>query len=162
MDHLMSIPCTLGVRSAAFGDRKDIPRRFTCDGEDVAPPLDVHGLPDDARFLALIMDDPDAPRGTFTHWTFWDLPADKARLPLGADVVALGATQGMTDFGAPGYGGPCPPSGTHRYQFKMFALREPLGLPPGSSVADVTRAVEAHAFAWGQLTGTYTRAVRDR
>lgn len=153
-----NVPKTLTLESSAFPNGSEIPREFTCQGADVSPPLRIGGIPGDAAALALIMDDPDAPRGTFTHWTFWDLPPNVTDLPRDVDVESLGASEGMGDFGSPGYGGPCPPSGSHRYFLRVYALREPLGLEKGASVDDLRRAMEGKMLAWGELMGTYRKS----
>ncbi|MHB8604188.1 MAG: YbhB/YbcL family Raf kinase inhibitor-like protein [Thermoplasmatota archaeon] len=153
----MTAPKRLIVSSPAFGPSATIPAEFTCQGEDVSPPLEWTGAPVEARAFAIVMDDPDAPRGTWLHWTAWDLPASVTRLPRAADITALGGCEGTTDFGAVGYGGPCPPSGTHRYFVKVYALDAPLGLARGAKLADVKRAIDAHAIAWGELLGLYAK-----
>ena len=147
----------LKVTSSAYSEGQAIPREFTCDGQDWSPPLEIQGVPPAARFIALVLDDPDAPRGTWTHWTFWDLPVSHSRLAAGADVKALGARQGMTSARSVGYHGPCPPGGTHRYVVHAYATAGPLGLPEGAAVAAVQEAVKGKAIASGTLTGLYTR-----
>lgn len=148
-------PATLSLSSSAFPHGSPIPREYSCRGENVSPPLAFGGVPGGAAALALILDDPDAPRGTFTHWAFWDLPPARAALPRGADLEALGAREGRNDAGTTGYVGPCPPSGTHRYVFTGYALREPLGLAAGSPVADLRAALEGRVLARGELVGTF-------
>lgn len=150
-------PKTMTLTSPAFVEGDRVPPKFTCDGYDVSPALRIVGAPPGAKALALVMDDPDAPRGTWTHWTLWDLPPATSEVPEAAHVEALGAKLGMTDSGAPGWGGPCPPSGTHRYFFRVFALDAPLGLGAGASVADVWAALAKRTLAWGELMGTYSR-----
>lgn len=152
----------LAVESAAFAEASLIPEPFTCDGEDRSPPLRWIGAPDDARSFALVVDDPDAPRGTFTHWLVYDIPAhvhelaedlpDDARL----DVDAL---QGENDFGDVGYNGPCPPPGpAHRYRFVLSALDTPsLDLSPGARSEQVQRVIRGHVLARDTLTATYGR-----
>ncbi len=148
---------SLKVTSAAYSEGQAIPREFTCDGLDQSPPLAIDGIPAEARFLALILDDPDAPRGTWTHWTWWDLPVAHAHLPAGADVKALGARQGMTTARTVGYHGPCPPGGTHRYIVHAYATAIPLALPEGASVAVVHEALQGKTLASGTLTARYSR-----
>lgn len=150
-------PKTLAVTSDAFAQGRQIPREHTCHGDDVSPPLAVKDLPEGARALAVVVQDPDAPRRVFTHWTAWNIPAANTLLERGVDIVALGGVEGKNDFGSIGYRGPCPPSGTHRYTFRVFALREPLDLEPGAHVLDVWKALERDALAWGEVTGTFTR-----
>lgn len=148
----------LTVTSPAYREGQPIPREFTCDGDDRSPPLAVAGFPPQARWWALVLDDPDAPRGTWTHWTFWDLPVADASLPAGADVAALGAVEGLTSAKEVGYHGPCPPGGTHRYVATAYATTDRLGLPRGAPVADVHAALRAKAVASGALLGTYGRS----
>ena len=159
----MTIPLT----SPAFEEGADIPRNYSCDGDDISPPLEWSGVPDQARSLVLICDDPDAPRGTWTHWVLYDLPSEATGLPEGLPTdetirVESGGTghevrQGKNDFHRPGYGGPCPPSGTHRYFFRLYALDSTTGLEPGATRQQVERAMEGHVLAQGQLMGRYTR-----
>jgi Raf kinase inhibitor-like YbhB/YbcL family protein len=160
-------PMTIQLTSPAFEEGADIPRNYTCDGEDISPPLSWSGVPDQARSLVLICDDPDAPRGTWTHWVLYDLPPGATGLPEGLptdQTIRVGsgggeheARQGKNDFRKPGYGGPCPPSGTHRYFFRLFALDSTTGLEPGAIRQQVERAMEGHALAQGQLMGRYAR-----
>ena len=145
------------VTSTAFAQGQPIPKQFSCDGGDHSPPLAFSGLPADAKYLAVVLDDPDAPKGTWTHWTFWDLPVARVPLPQDAKVTALGAKEGTTSAGSVGYQGPCPPSGTHRYFVHAWATAEPLGLAAGASVDAVHKAVKAKAVAQGELMGTYRR-----
>jgi hypothetical protein len=150
----------IALTSSAFEEGEMIPRRFTCDGADVSPPLKWESVPEGARSIAIICDDPDAPMGTFVHWVLYDLPPDVTELPESvpnAPTLPNGATQGTSDFGRMGYGGPCPPGGTHRYFFKIYAVDEKIGLPPGASKADVLNAMEGHIRAQGQLMGKYRR-----
>lgn len=145
------------VSSPAFAEGATIPRRHTCEGEDRAPELNWSGAPPETRSFVLIMDDPDAPRGTFTHWVLFDLPASLSGLPEGRPGVGV---EGSNDFGRVGYGGPCPPSGhgPHRYFFRLYALdRESLGLPRGASRREVEAAMRGHVLAEGQLMGRYER-----
>ncbi|GAA1799160.1 YbhB/YbcL family Raf kinase inhibitor-like protein [Planosporangium flavigriseum] len=147
------------VSSSAFGDGDEIPQRFTCDGADVSPPLEFSGIPVNSAELALVVEDPDAPGGTFTHWSMWGI--DPSRSSLGEGEVPLGAVQGNNDFGRQGYGGPCPPPGRpHRYVFTVSALSEPHGLAPGASAAGFRRAMAGKALDSGSLTGLYGRRRR--
>jgi Raf kinase inhibitor-like YbhB/YbcL family protein len=148
------------VTSTAFNDGGMIPQQYTCDGQDKSPPLNWGEAPDKTRSFALIADDPDAPGGTFVHWVLYGLPAEVHELPEGVpdnETLPSGARQGVTGFGAVGYGGPCPPSGTHRYFFKVYALDTELSLPPGRSKADLLKAMEGHVLAQGQIMGKYKR-----
>ena len=147
-------PLTITVTSPAFGDGGDIPSRNTCDGQDVSPPLRFVELPSGTVELALLVEDPDAPRGTFVHWVAWGLDPGKAE--LGEGEVPAGA--GKNDFGKRGYGGPCPPKGAqHRYVFTVFALSDRLELPPGASADDLKQAVSGRTLAEGRLIGRYAR-----
>ena len=140
---------SIRLESLAFEEGKSIPRKYTCDGEDISPPLNWSGVPEEARSLVLIADDPDAPRGIWTHWVLFDLPVEVSELPKGLPaektvLVASGearhtARQGRNDFRKLGYGGPCPPSGTHRYSFRLYALDDSLGLEPGATRQQVLR-----------------------
>lgn len=154
---MVDVPESLSVTSSAFSEGGPVPSKYSCDGSDVSPPLRISGLPQGARYVALVMDDPDAPSGTWTHWAWWDLPAGPADLGEGADVTDAGAREGKNSWGRTGYGGPCPPSGTHRYYFRAFATEEPLGLPSGASVGAVWDALAQKAVAQGELMGTYSR-----
>lgn len=142
------------VTSPAFTADGTIPSRYTCDGDNISPPLAWSGAPDGTAAFALIVDDPDA-RG-WIHWLATDLPADADALDEGVSGTAAG-TEGRTDFGRTGYGGPCPPSGSHRYSFEVFALSEPLGLPDGFSADELRSAMEGKVLASGRLTATYRR-----
>ena len=149
------------LTSTAFDHQQRIPRRFTCDGEDLSPPLVWHGVPDEARTLALIMEDPDAPRGTFTHWVYYNLAATLRELPEGVDKTlhpASGGEQGLNDFGNVGYNGPCPPPGpAHHYHLTLYALDEQLDLPRSCSAQALRHAMHAHILGEGELIGTYAR-----
>lgn len=150
------------LSSASLKEGQTIDRRHTCDGEDRSPPLAWPAPPAGTRSLALIMDDPDAPSGTFTHWVLYGIPADRTSLPEGVKtdprVEGVGV-QGKNDFDKTGYGGPCPPPGKpHRYRFKLYALSQVPKLEPGASKAEVERALEGATLGQGLLTGTYARA----
>lgn len=153
----------LKVTSAAFAEGGAIPAEYTCDGRNVSPPLAWDGVPPDAKTLALIADDPDAPRGVWTHWVVFNLPASERKLDEGVpatETLAGGAKQGKNDFDNAGYGGPCPPSGTHRYYFKLYALDGALSLPSGATKDQLLRAMQGHVVAEGQLMGRYQRGQR--
>lgn len=148
------------VSSSAFPEGGKIPRRYTCDGEDISPPLEWRDPPEGTKALALIMDDPDAPRGTWLHWLLFDLPGAARSIAESVPARAKlenGGTHGKNSWGRSDYGGPCPPAGTHRYFFRLYALREPLGLPAGASVEQVRRAMEGHILSEAELMGTYGR-----
>jgi Raf kinase inhibitor-like YbhB/YbcL family protein len=141
------------LTSPAFANGEPIPARFTCDGADVSPTLEIADLPEGAACLALIMDDPDAPVGTWDHWVAYDIPVTAA-IPEG--VKALG-TAGRNSWRNTGYGGPCPPFGEHRYFLRVYALDRPLGLPPGASKKQVIEAMRGRILAEASLMGRYTR-----
>lgn len=148
----------LDLSSPAFADGQPIPPRFTCSGADVSPPFAWSGVPRAARALAFVLDDPDAPGGTWTHWTFWNLPASAKGLDEGADVTHAGGVQGKTSNGHVGYHGPCPPSGTHRYIATLYALSQPLSLQHGASVQQLRSAMTGRVLAQAKLMGTFARA----
>jgi Raf kinase inhibitor-like YbhB/YbcL family protein len=141
------------LSSPAFGSGDLIPVRFTCDGADVSPALEISDLPEGTSCLALVLDDPDAPMGTWDHWVAYDIPVT-ASVP--ERVRALG-TPGRNSWRKTGYGGPCPPFGEHRYFFKVYALDRPLGLPPGASKKQVLEAMRGRVLAEASLMGRYTR-----
>ncbi len=148
------------ISSTAFGHQEKIPSVHTCDSQDVSPPLAWEQVPAEAKSLVLICDDPDAPMGTWVHWVFYDLPPTLTGLAQGIEPVEhpdVGGVQGKNDFGRLGYGGPCPPSGTHRYFFKLYALDTALNLPPGQTKSQVIKAMEGHVLAEASLVGTYSR-----
>lgn len=146
----------LTLTSDAFQNGQPIPTQFTCDGADRTPALKWDEPPAGTKSFALIIDDPDAPSGTFRHWGVFDIPASARSI---GDDQHVG-TEVANDFGKPGYGGPCPPKGhgPHHYHFKLFALNtEKLGVPSSAKVADVENAANRHAIAQGELVGTYER-----
>ena len=146
---------TMTVSSTAFADGGDLPRRHTCDGEDLSPPLSFSGAPEGTREIALLVEDPDAPSGTFVHWVAWGIDPSAGALAEGA--AAPGA--GRNGFGRPGYGGPCPPKGpAHRYIFRAFAVSRRLELKSGASADDLREAMHGSVLAEGSLTGRYARA----
>ena len=143
----------LSVTSPAFENNKIIPAKYTCDGDDVNPPLIIKGIPEKAKTLALIVDDPDAPMGTWDHWIVWNIP------PTGKiEENTVPGTEGMNNARKHSYGGPCPPYGTHRYFFKVYALDTKLTLNPDSKKKDVEKAMESHILAKGELVGLYRRS----
>ncbi len=146
---------TLSISSQAFGHHEHIPSKYTCDGVDVNPSLIIENLPTGAKSLALIVDDPDAPSGTWVHWVVWNIaPGIKE---IREHSIPPGAVQGMNDFRKLDYGGPCPPSGTHRYFFKLYALDAVLSLKPGSNKAALEGAMKGHILAQAELVGLYKR-----
>ena len=152
----------INVTSSAFAEGAAIPEEYTCRGKDHSPPLKWSAVPSETKSLALIMDDPDAPTGTWVHWVLYDLAASMTELPEGLSArehIAPGSgKEGVNDFKRSGYGGPCPPAGkTHRYFFKLYALDTTLDLKPGAKKKDLERAMEKHILAQGQLMATYKR-----
>ena len=148
------------LKSAVFEADRAIPQKYSCEGADVSPPLEWSNAPEQTKSFVLICDDPDAPGGTFVHWVYYDIPATVQELPEGVTTEAqpsIGGVQGKNSFGKTGYGGPCPPGGTHRYFFKLYALNTTLGLPAGQSKQQVQNAMEGHVLSEAQLMGTYTR-----
>ncbi len=148
------------ITSTAFAGGAAIPSRYTCDGEDTSPPLAWHGAPEGTRAFALICDDPDAPAGTWIHWVVYDIPATETGLAEGVprqETLPNGAKQGVNSWGRVGYNGPCPPRGTHRYFFTLYALNTLLHLGPGARRDDLLRALRGHILAETRLMGTYAR-----
>jgi Raf kinase inhibitor-like YbhB/YbcL family protein len=151
------------IKSPAFVDNAEVPRKYSCQGENVSPPLSWNGAPAGTKSFCLINDDPDAPAGTWLHWTIFNMPADKKELKEaegipGQEQLSDGSKQGMTDSGQAGYGGPCPPPGKyHRYFFKLYALDVMLDLPAGASKAEIEQAMEGHILAQAQMVGRYKR-----
>jgi Raf kinase inhibitor-like YbhB/YbcL family protein len=148
-------PSVITVTSSAFAEGGSVPSRFTCDGEDLSPPLAWSGVPADVAAVALVVDDPDAPSGTFTHWVVLDLPPGTTSLEEGADPPGA---QARNSAGKAAWMGPCPPTGTHRYRFTVVALRARTGLADGTALMDALAAVRDGAVAQGRLTATYRRS----
>ena len=147
------------LTSTAFKEGESIPRKYTCDGEDISPPLKWASAPAGVKTFALIVDDPDAPMGTWVHWVAFNIPPTGSALPEKVppkDSLPDGTVQGKNDFRKIGYGGPCPPGGTHRYFFKLYALDTLLTLKSGSSKADLVKAMDGHIVAQAQLMGRYS------
>ena len=144
----------LQISSVEFDHNGKIPGKFTCDGQDVNPELRISGAPADTRSLALIMDDPDAPVGVWDHWVMWNI---KPTETIKENSVPDGAVQGRNGWGRNEYGGPCPPSGEHRYFFKVYALGETLNLPPSSDKKALEKAIKGKILAQGELIGKYSR-----
>ena len=149
------------LASPVFRQGGDIPSKYTSDGDDVSPPIEWSDVHSNARTLALICDDPDAPKKDFSHWVMFNIPPHAGALPervAAKQELPDGSRQGKNDFGKVGYGGPCPPSGTHRYRFTLYAVDTELGIPASSSRKDVEAALKGHVLETAQLTGAYTRA----
>ncbi len=148
------------ITSPAFENGGLIPAKYTCDGDDISPPLRWDAVPEDTKSIALVSDDPDAPVGTWVHWVLFNLPAGTRELAENIPpdkVLPNGTKQGISDFGRIGYGGPCPPSGTHRYFFKLYALDTEIDLPAGATKGQLLEAMEGHILRQGQLIGKYKR-----
>lgn len=143
------------IESTVFKSNKLIPQKYTCDGENINPPLLVSDVPGNIKSLVLIVDDPDATAGTYVHWTVWNI--DPEITEISENSVPEGAMEGITDAGRPGYVGPCPPSGTHRYFFKLFALNNRLDLDPSARADDIEKEIEASIITEAQLVGLYRR-----
>jgi Raf kinase inhibitor-like YbhB/YbcL family protein len=153
----MEVTMQIQLSSSAFSSGAAIPRKYTCDGGDVSPPLEWSGVPEGTRSLALIVDDPDAPRGTWSHWIVFNLAAATTSLPEGGPLPA-GAQFGRNDFRKTAYGGPCPPPGqSHRYFFRLYALDREVALEPGATRQDLLDRIRDHVLAQGELMGTYAR-----
>jgi len=151
-------PVTL--ESSAFAPDAMIPAQYTCTGDNISPPLAWGEVPPETRSLALVMDDPDAPGGTFVHWVMYGLPPETRQLAPalpGEPTLPSGGSQGKSSFGKTGYGGPCPPSGTHRYSFRLYALDKPVDLPPGATKAELFEAINGSVLAIAQLIGRYSK-----
>ena len=142
------------LTSPAFENSREIPSEYTCDGANILPELNIQEVPENTKSLALIMDDPDAPGGTWVHWVVWSIPSDTMTIAKGTEPKG---TQGTTSFGKPGYGGPCPPSGTHRYFFRLYALDTVLDLKEGSKKEALEAAMDGHIIEKTELMGTYKR-----
>jgi Raf kinase inhibitor-like YbhB/YbcL family protein len=148
------------LTSPAFTEGGMIPAQYTCNGADISPPLAWEEVPEDAKSLALIVDDPDAPVGTWVHWVLYNLPASTRELKENitkTKILLDGAMQGTNDFRKIGYNGPCPPGGTHRYFFKLYALDEMVDLNPGARKKDLVDAMKGHILAECQLMGKFSR-----
>ncbi|HET6934423.1 MAG TPA: YbhB/YbcL family Raf kinase inhibitor-like protein [Candidatus Angelobacter sp.] len=150
------------IKSSAFNAEGNIPSRFTCQGADISPALEWNGAPEGTKAFALVVHDPDAPRsGGFTHWVAYDIPPEAKNLPENVakgEALPGGGTQGKNDFGKTGYNGPCPPSGTHRYYFRVYALDRPLNLHPGATKEELEKAIRGHVLAEAELMGKFSKA----
>ena len=143
------------LTSPSFLNNQMMPSKYTCDGENISPPLVVEGIPPQTQSLALIVDDPDAPSGNFIHWLIWNIAPKTEKITEGE--VPNEASQGINDFGENKYGGPCPPSGIHRYQFKLYALDVLLDLPENTKGEDLEKAIEGHILDQTMLVGNYQK-----
>jgi hypothetical protein len=148
------------LNSNVFTNNGIIPSKYTCDGDNISPPLSWDDPPEHTASFALLVEDPDAPRGTFTHWVIYDVPGKANHLLEGLSkqsTLPQGGRQGRNDFGQLGFGGPCPPHGNHRYFFKLFALDQTLDLAPGASKGEVLDAMSGHVLETAELMGHYAR-----
>jgi len=143
---------TLKISSPAFSHGEKIPRQYTCDGKNINPPLHIEGFPETTKSLALIVEDPDAPRGSWIHWVMWNVPPT---YDIAENTVP--GVQGLNDFQKANYGGPCPPSGIHRYYFKIYALDKMLTLAPHSGKLQLEKAMKDCIIAYGETMGRYAR-----
>lgn len=148
----VSAMAALQISSTAFQNNGTIPRQYTCDGKDINPPLMIANCPQGTKSIALICDDPDA-AGTWVHWVLWNI--DPSVREIKENTVPQGAVEGMNDFGKHSYGGPCPPMGTHRYFFKVYALDTMLAISPNAQKAALEQAMKGHILGQGQLIGLY-------
>jgi len=145
----------LTIKSPAFENKKEIPSKYTCDGEDINPPLIIENVPKGTKSLVLIVDDPDAPMGLWVHWILWNISPDTKEIKEGS--VPKGAIEGINDFKKNEYGGPCPPFGTHRYFFKLYALDTILKLDKNSKKDDLEKAMKDHIIEKTEILGLYKR-----
>jgi len=152
-DDLVSI---MNISSPSFSQNENIPVKFTCDGEGINPRLEIFNIPEGAKSLVLIMDDPDAPAGTFTHWLLWNI--NSTLTAIEENGVPDGSVQGLNDTGKVGYIGPCPPNGSHRYFFKLYALDSTLDLQEGASKGDLESAISDHKIDQAEFIGLYERS----
>ncbi len=151
---------SLTISSAAFASGQSIPSKYSCVGREVSPPLTWSGAPANTKSFALIVDDPDAPGGTWVHWVMYNIPAATNSLPEAVQAggqLSDGSLQGKNSYGNLGYNGPCPPSGTHRYFFKLYALDAMLSLSSGASKQQLLSAMQGHILAQGELMGTFSK-----
>ncbi|MFC1678296.1 YbhB/YbcL family Raf kinase inhibitor-like protein [Patescibacteria group bacterium] len=151
----INITIHMKIFSSAFMHNQQMLSKFTCDDANVNPPLNFDDVPPAAKSLVLIMDDPDAPLGTWLHWTMWNINPQTKK--IAENTVPEGAVEGVTDFGSTGYGGPCPPSGEHRYFFKLYALDTMLDLAQGAKLDELENAMEGHILDKAELIGLYKR-----
>lgn len=151
---------SISLKSGSFKEGGFIPKKYTCDGENISPPLEWNGTPEGTKSIAIICDDPDAPMGTWVHWVIYNIPSSvnnlKENIPP-EKVLEDGTIQGKNDFKKTGYGGPCPPNGIHRYYFKIYALNTALALTPGLTKGELLHAMEGHIISEGRLMGKYSR-----
>ncbi len=160
MSVTVGISRSINITSAAFENNAMIPSQYTCDGQNTSPPLSWTGVPAGAKSLAMTLEDPDAPSGLFVHWVIFNMPPSLTGLPAAVPNDAKlpdGTIQGLNGAGKPGYTGPCPPSGVHRYFFRVYALDTMLNLPETANRDDLFKAVQGHVLGWGQLNSRYQK-----
>lgn len=145
----------LTIKSPAFAERERIPSKYTCDGEDVNPPLIFENVPEETRSLTIVVEDPDAPGKTWIHWVVFNIPSDVTH--IAEDSVPGHSTEAMTDFGKTGYGGACPPTGTHRYYFKLYALDILLDVTEDITLEELQHSMDGHIIEQAELIGLYSR-----
>lgn len=145
----------LTLKSPSFEREESIPEKYTCDGKNLSPPLEIKGVPEEAGSLALVLDDPDAPGQIFDHWVLWNIDPEVCKIEEGKSPECV---KGKNDFGKLEYGGPCPPSGTHRYRFKLYALESKIDLPPGSSKEELEEEIEGRTLDKTKLVGFYSKS----
>jgi len=148
---------SINVTSTAFGEGAMIPKKYTCDAQNVSPQIAWSGVPAGVKSIALICDDPDAPAGDWVHWVIYNMPAGTNGLAEGVQALPAGSKRGTNDFRKTGYGGPCPPSGVHRYYFRIYAIDSVLSLGDGATKAQLLKAMDGHILAQGALMGRYRR-----
>lgn len=151
----LNLPKNMKLTSPVFENNQFIPAKYTCDGEDVNPPLSISEIPEEAKSLVLIIDDPDAPGGTWDHWVVWNISPLISQIK--ENELPAGAVEGLNDFKRHSYGGPCPPSGVHHYHFKLYALSKELEINPFSKKEDVERAMDGSILDQAELIGLYQR-----
>ncbi len=147
---------TMEISSSAFANNENIPAKYTCDGDNINPPLTFSNVPENTKSLVLINDDPDAPNGTWIHWTVWNI--DPTTSEVAENSIPNNGSEGMTSFGFRHYGGPCPPSGTHRYFFKLYALDKTIELDTGATAADLEINMDGHVLEKAEFIGLYSRS----
>jgi Raf kinase inhibitor-like YbhB/YbcL family protein len=146
---------TMKITSSAFAENGAIPQQYSCQGKGMNPPLELKEVPKDAQSVALVVDDPDAPGRTFDHWVIWNISPETTE--IAENAVPSGAVQGNNGSGELGWTAPCPPSGTHHYHFKLYALDGPLALPQGATKSELEAVTKGHIVAQAELVGTYTK-----
>jgi len=145
----------MNLSSSVFTNGETIPEKYTCDGEDISPVININGVPKNTKDIVLIFDDPDSPSGTWTHWTIWNIPPETNQIK--ENSVPDGVTEGMTSFGNIGYGGPCPGSGVHRYFFKIYAMDKVVNLDRGASIEELEKEIEEGVIDKAEIMATYGR-----